>query len=119
MLTAALAPLRRSAQTCLSGGNGVADFVSYARDNVDAARQIAEDLSEAGHDVWWDRHLHGGSRFAREIERALKEAEAVVVLWTEASLDSAWVQDEAAEARDSERLVPLAIGSANHSISKR
>jgi adenylate cyclase len=94
-------------------------FLSYARDDVDAARQLAGGLAQAGHDVWWDRHLHGGSRFAREIERALKNAEAVVVLWSDASLDSAWVQDEAAEARDSERLVPASIGSAKPPLGFR
>ncbi|HEX3676708.1 MAG TPA: TIR domain-containing protein [Sphingomicrobium sp.] len=94
-------------------------FLSYARDDVDAARELAEALVQAGHDVWWDRHLHGGSRFAKEIDRALKDAEAVVVLWSEAALDSAWVQDEAAEARDSERLVPVAIGSVKPPLGFR
>jgi adenylate cyclase len=94
-------------------------FLSYARDDVDAARQLAEDIAQAGHDVWWDRHLHGGSRFATEIDRALKDAEAVVVVWSEASLDSAWVQDEAAEGRDSGRLVPVAIGSVKPPLGFR
>ena len=76
-------------------------FLSYARDDVDAARQLAADLGQSGHDVWWDRHLHGGSRFDQEIEEALKKAQAVVVLWSAASVNSAWVKDEAAEARDS------------------
>jgi adenylate cyclase len=94
-------------------------FLSYARDDVDAARRLAEALGKAGHDVWWDHHLHGGSRFDREIEEALKNAEAVVVLWSKASLDSAWVKDEAAEARDSERLVPVSIGSAKPPLGFR
>jgi adenylate cyclase len=94
-------------------------FLSYARDDVDAARQLAGDLGESGHDVWWDRHLHGGSRFDKEIEEALKSAEAVVVLWSTASLNSAWVKDEAAEARDSERLVPVSIGSAKPPLGFR
>ena len=94
-------------------------FLSYARDDVDAARQLADSLVQAGHDVWWDRHLHGGSRFDREIEEALGNAEAVVVLWSNASLDSAWVKDEAAEARDSERLVPVSIDSAKPPLGFR
>ncbi len=94
-------------------------FLSYARDDVDAARQLAEDLAHSGHDVWWDRHLHGGSRFDQEIEEALKNAEAVVVVWSGASLNSAWVKDEAAEARDSERLVPVSIGSAKPPLGFR
>src|SRR5690348_18469643 len=89
------------------GGECVARiFLSYARDDVDAAKQLASCIGDAGHDVWWDRHLHAGSRFAAEIDKALKDAEAVVVMWSPTSIDSAWVQDEAAEGRDSGRLVP-------------
>ena len=94
-------------------------FLSYARDDVAAAEQLADCITQAGHDVWWDHQLHGGSRFAKEIDRALKEAEAVIVLWSEASLDSAWVQDEASEGRDSGRLVPVAIGSAKPPLGFR
>ena len=84
-------------------------FLSYAREDVDSAKRLAEAVAHAGHEVWWDRHLHGGSRFTNEIDRALKDAEVVVVMWTEASVKSAWVQDEAAEGRDTERLVPVSI----------
>ena len=84
-------------------------FLSYARADVDCARKLAELVGRAGHDVWWDRELHGGSHFTSEIDKALRDAEAVVVLWSDASLGSAWVQDEAAEGRDSNRLVPAVI----------
>jgi adenylate cyclase len=94
-------------------------FLSYAREDVDAAKQLAEHIGQAGHDVWWDRHLHGGSRFVAEIDKALKDAEAVVVLWTDSSVESAWVQDEAAEGRDSGRLVPVAFGSVKPPLGFR
>jgi adenylate cyclase len=94
-------------------------FLSYARDDVDAAKQLAGCISEAGHDVWWDRHLHGGSRFAAEIDKALKDAEVVVVLWSPESIGSAWVQDEAAEGRDSGRLVPVSLGAAKPPLGFR
>ena len=44
-------------------------------------------LSDGGHEVGGDRHLHGGSRFAAEIDKALKEAEAVVVMWSPSSIE--------------------------------
>ncbi|HET6534720.1 MAG TPA: TIR domain-containing protein [Sphingomicrobium sp.] len=94
-------------------------FLSYARDDVGAARQLAGCISEAGHEVWWDRHLHGGSRFASEIDKALKDSQAVVVLWSASSIESAWVQDEAAEGRDSQRLVPVSLGSAKPPLGFR
>jgi adenylate cyclase len=84
-------------------------FLSYARADVDCARKLADLVGRAGHDIWWDRELHGGSHFTSEIDKALRDAEAVVVLWSDASLESAWVQDEAAEGRDSNRLVPAVI----------
>jgi adenylate cyclase len=94
-------------------------FLSYAREDLDAAKQLAEDIATAGHNVWWDRHLHGGSRFSSEIDQALKDAEAVVVIWSEASLASAWVQDEASEGRDSGRLIPVALHSAKPPLGFR
>jgi adenylate cyclase len=94
-------------------------FLSYARDDAPVAKQLAEGIGHAGHEVWWDRHLQGGSRFASEIDQQLKTAEAVVVLWTEASVDSAWVQDEAAEGRDSKRLVPVTVGGVRPPLGFR
>jgi adenylate cyclase len=94
-------------------------FLSYAREDVDAAKQLAECIGGAGHEVWWDRHIQGGSRFTNEIDRALKDAEAVVVLWSETSVESAWVQDEAAEGRDSGRLVPVTLGGSRPPLGFR
>lgn len=84
-------------------------FVSYARSDAETAQRLAGLLVAAGHEVWWDREIHGGSRFSQEIDKALQEAEAVVVLWSIESVQSAWVQDEAAEGRDSGRLVPVLL----------
>jgi len=94
-------------------------FLSYARDDASAARQLADEIALSGHDVWWDNNLRGGSRFAKEIDRALKDAEAIVVLWSETSVDSAWVQDEAAEGRDTERLVPVSMNSTKPPLGFR
>ena len=84
-------------------------FLSYDRDDEAKAKSIALALEKAGHSVWWDRHIKGGAQYSKEIEAALKAAEAVVVLWSVHSVDSAWVRDEAAAGRDSGRLVPVMI----------
>jgi len=94
-------------------------FLSYARDDVEVARKLARVLTEAGQTVWWDRHLHGGANFSNEIDRELKNAEAVMVLWSPASIASAWVQDEAAEGRDSSRLIPAVLGSVKPPLGFR
>ncbi|HEU5286361.1 MAG TPA: TIR domain-containing protein [Sphingomicrobium sp.] len=84
-------------------------FVSYSRQDAPRAKALAKALQAAGHEVWWDSHIRGGSRFGAEIAEALKNAEVVVVLWSRSSIDSAWVNDEAAEGRDTGRLVPILI----------
>ena len=94
-------------------------FLSYARENAGEAQQLAEAIGAAGHQVWWDRHVHGGLRFADEIDRELKEAEVVVVLWSRDSIGSAWVQDEAAEGRDSGRLVPVTLDACKPPLGFR
>jgi adenylate cyclase len=94
-------------------------FLSYAREDEAAAKQLADGVGRAGHDVWWDRHIQGGSRFSAEIDRELKSADAVVVLWSDASVESAWVQDEAAEGRDSGRLVPVSLNGSRPPLGFR
>jgi adenylate cyclase len=94
-------------------------FLSYARDDAARAEAIAGALERAGHDVWWDRQIHGGSRFAKEIDQALKKADAVVVLWSEASVESAWVHDEAEEGREAERLFPITLDGSRPPLGFR
>jgi len=94
-------------------------FLSYAREDVETARKLAGALTDAGQTVWWDRHLHGGANFGEEIDRELKNAQAVMVLWSPASIASAWVQDEAAEGRDSGRLVPAILESVKPPLGFR
>lgn len=85
-------------------------FLSYDHEDASLAGPIAAALEKAGHSVWFDRHIHGGAQYSRKIEQALDAADAVVVLWSPRSLDSAWVRDEAADGRDRGKLVPLSIG---------
>jgi tetratricopeptide (TPR) repeat protein len=84
-------------------------FLSYDRDDTERARPVALALEKAGHAVWWDLHIRGGEQYTKVIDEALKAADAVVVLWSESSVESAWVRDEAAAGRDSGRLVPASL----------
>ncbi len=84
-------------------------FLSYDRDDAERAKTIARALERGGHSVWWDRHIKGGAEFAQEIEQELAKAAAVVVLWSERSIRSAWVRDEAAEGRDKGKLIPVSL----------
>jgi tetratricopeptide (TPR) repeat protein len=84
-------------------------FLSYDHEDYARAATVAAALEAHGHSVWWDRHIHGGAEYNTEIESAVARSDAVVVLWSDKSVRSAWVRDEAAEGRDAGKLVPVLI----------
>jgi adenylate cyclase len=84
-------------------------FVSYAREDAGSARRFAEAFAAAGLSVWWDDALRSGEAFDESIERALREASAVVVLWSPHSVSSRWVRAEATQADRNRSLVPVTI----------
>ena len=84
-------------------------FLSYCRTDEAEARRLAAALSEAGLQVWWDHLIEGGAAYARRIEAALESADAVIVLWSTASIASDWVLDEAARGRELHKLVPASL----------
>jgi tetratricopeptide (TPR) repeat protein len=94
-------------------------FLSYASEDRAKASAIAETLAQSGHDVWWDRKVRGGREYSREIEAALQRADHIVVLWSSSSIASAWVRDEAAEGRDSGRLIPVLVDQVRPPIGFR
>jgi len=81
-------------------------FISYARKDVKAARQLAEVLEGRGWSVWWDRRIPTGRRFDEVIDEQLSAARCVVALWSESGVASHWVREEAADARERGILVP-------------
>jgi hypothetical protein len=84
-------------------------FLSYDHEDEEHVAPIVLVLEKAGHSVWWDRHIQGGAQYNSEIENAVAAADAMVVLWSERSVQSAWVRDEAAEGRDRGKLVPVTL----------
>jgi len=87
-------------------------FLSYAREDLAKARSIAAALTSHGWTVWWDRKIPPGLSFEDVIERELTGATCAMVLWSRSSTGSSWVRNEAAGARDREKLVPVLIENA-------
>lgn len=91
-------------------------FISYSRDDRAAAKYFAETLVEEGFSVWWDAALHSGESFDQVIERELRSAAAVIVLWSPRSVDSRWVRAEATLADRQGKLVPITIENCERPI---
>ena len=94
-------------------------FLSYARTDRVRAAKLAGALSAAGLTVWWDAMISGGAAFVDTIEEALTEADAVIVLWSRASVVSNWVRDEAAQGRDRQCLVPVSLDGSEAPLGFR
>jgi len=88
-------------------------FISYSREERQAARHFAECFAQEGFAVWWDAALRSGETFDEVIERELRAAKAVVVLWSPRSVASRWVRAEATLADRANKLVPVIIESCS------
>ena len=64
-------------------------FVSYARENRSAIDDLVAALATLGHETWVDRSLHGGQDWWREILSRIKECDALLVVVSAHSLNSA------------------------------
>ena len=87
-------------------------FISYARSTANEAQQIAAALRALGYEVWRDDELPPHRDYTEVIEERLREAEAVVVIWSAEAVRSQWVRAEANVAREAGTLVQLRVDGA-------
>ncbi len=91
-------------------------FLSYNREDAATARVYADAFAEAGLEVWWDAALRSGESYDEVTEAALREARAVVVLWSPRSVVSRWVRAEATIADRNKTFMPVMIEACERPI---
>lgn len=84
-------------------------FISYSRKDRARAETMANALKARGVDVWWDTHLKTGAEFRQEISQKLEGARAVIVIWSEESVASRFVCDEADVGAQHDTLFPVLV----------
>lgn len=94
-------------------------FVSYSRRDRDRVAPLVAALESQGWSVWWDPAIGPGQEFDRLIAAELAMASAVLVVWTDDSVQSRWVRGEARDGADRGILVPVRIGNASLPIDFR
>lgn len=92
-------------------------FISYKSEDRPAAKLFAEALAEEGVSVWWDPVLRTGETYDEVIERNLREAALVVVLWSPRSVKSKWVRAEATIGERKAGLMPVLIEACDRPIA--
>ena len=94
-------------------------FISYSHEDYAHAAELAQLLEEAQYVVWWDRNLVGGTHYRDIIDEKLKQAKKVIVLWSASSVGAGFVIDEAQEAKDLHKLIPIVIDNCKPPLGFR
>jgi TIR domain len=84
-------------------------FLSYKREDVVLAAKVRTALMHAGYVLWFDSDVQCGQRWEPEIDRKLRGASCVVVLWSQRSNASPWVRYEASHAMARDVYAPCRI----------
>ena len=85
-------------------------FISHTRADSAFVNKLARELDNRGLKVWSvDQHLKPGDHWAKVIEEGIHDAENILVVLSENSANSGWVQAETAMAltQDGKRIVPI------------
>lgn len=83
-------------------------FLSYATADRQRVRPLAAALKQQGWSVFWDHEsVRIGQNWRKIIADALVSSRCVVVVWTEHSIHSNFVIDEASKAKERGVLLPL------------
>jgi formylglycine-generating enzyme required for sulfatase activity len=88
-------------------------FLSYARKDRKRAKIFAEAIEKKGYSVWWDWKMLGGGRIDKVIQDKLDTAKCVIVLWSNDSVKSDWVIDEADTGKRTGILIPVLVDNVN------
>lgn len=84
-------------------------FISYARADREFAERLANALESENFETWWDGEIPAGADFRSFLDEKLKAATRILVLWSESSVKSRWVAEEADEGANRQILVPVSI----------
>lgn len=70
-------------------------FISHSHTDRESIRELVDELAREGHQVWYDEaELEPGDNFAAKVGKAIESAQAMIVVLSEESSKSPWVQRE-------------------------
>ena len=84
-------------------------FFSYAREDKERVRPLIEHFEKLGWSCFWDLDIPTGHRWDAKIQKELETAKAVVVLWSNDSVQSEWVIIEATKGKERRILFPALL----------
>jgi len=94
-------------------------FVSFARADYGRVEPLLKALAQLGLPLLWDPMLPSGRNTELAIEQALRTARCVLVVWTLTSINSEYVNREAAEGLRRGILIPVLLDEVKMPLSFR
>ena len=90
-------------------------FISYSWDDSKFVDKLYDHLTREGVSVWLDRHDMVAGDIQKQVHRAIRSKDVVVLVLSESSIESDWVENELDMAREKEKeesrdvLCPVAL----------
>jgi len=84
-------------------------FVSYSSDDRDRVLPLVNALEETGWSVFWDRTIPAGKTWRQVIGSEIQTCRTVIVVWTDKSITSEWVHEEAEAGKRKRILIPVML----------
>lgn len=84
-------------------------FISYAREDQERIAALVKALEQRGLSVFWDFHIPAGETWRSYIGKSLTDAGCVLVAWSQNSVDSNWVSEEADDGKRRGILIPILL----------
>jgi len=96
-------------------------FVSYANEDRKYTRSMVAALEKQkpGWTVFWDQKINPNESYLERLQKELVSAKSIVVLWSNHSIKSRWVLEEAEYAANRNLLFPAKIETVNIPIGFR
>jgi hypothetical protein len=84
-------------------------FVSYSSQERDRILPLVKALEKTGWSVFWDRTIPAGKTWRQVIGSEIVTSRSVLVVWTENSVASEWVLEEAETGKRRRILIPILL----------
>jgi len=82
-------------------------FISYKREQREWVSQLVTALEDYGLSIWWDPKIEVGEQYFHTINRVIQKVDAILVIWSEESIDSEWVMSEASVGMERKNIIPI------------
>ena len=84
-------------------------FISYASQERDRVLPLVSALERTGWSIFWDRTIPAGKTWRQIIGAEIRTCRSVLVVWTENSVTSEWVLEEAETGKRKGILIPVLL----------